>query len=61
MNRSPNAWSVGDFAEMIDGPGSHPRRVRVVAFVGNLVRVELPDGSTRLRGHDGILRISDRI
>lgn len=54
MNASPNAWSVGDVA----GPGSHPRRVRVVAFVGNLVRVELPDGSTRLRGHDGIRRIA---
>lgn len=58
MNRSPNAWSVGDLAEMLDGPGSHPRRVRVVAFVGNLVRVELPDGSTRLRGHDGIRRVA---
>lgn len=57
MNRSPNAWYVGDSAEIDDN--GRTVRVHITGFLPplSLVRVVYPDGHLRMRPYTSLRRL----
>lgn len=51
---SPNVWNVGDEAYANEGEQTY--KVRVVGFRRDMVKIELPNGETRIRTHGSLRR-----